>query len=323
MNIETNDADPAKIFIVDDNPRNLQVVGGILQEKGCEISMALNGTEALSYLKDHQADLVLLDIMMPEMDGFEVCRAIRNNPVTQDIPVIFLTASNDPMEITKGFETGAVDYVTKPFQTSELLARINTHLELSRKNKEVLSVNEVLEDLNKQLMDSMRQLKRAAETDPLTSLFNRRRIGEIIKSEEARVKRGRKGFSVILADIDDFKRVNDDYGHDCGDFVLQKIAMLFRSSIREQDRVARWGGEEFLFLLPETDLEGARHLAEKICLKVRETPFDFENMSLSVTATFGISFHDPAQRVEDTIKKADLRLFKGKNEGKNRVTASG
>ena len=233
----------ANILVVDDNPQNLKVVGSMLKDKGYQLSIALSGEDSIKYLEKNRADLILLDIMMPGMDGFEVCERIKANANTKDIPIIFLTARNELETITKGFESGAVDFVTKPFNAAELMARINTHLELNFKKQEVLTINA-------KLQQTMEKLKEAAETDPLTNLLNRRSISTILKDETARMKRSRKAFSVMMADIDHFKRFNDQYGHDCGDFVLRSVSTIFDDSIREQDKVARWGGRGVSFSTP-------------------------------------------------------------------------
>lgn len=196
---------------------------------------------------------------------------------------------------------------------------------ISRKRAEerIIIYNEELKKTNMHLQEALKQLEIAATTDPLTSLLNRRSITEIMENELVRIKRKREAFSLILADIDNFKRFNDSYGHDCGDFVLQSISQLINTSTREQDSVARWGGEEFLIFLPETELEGALQLAEKLRAKAQAASFKYKNLDLSVTLTFGVSVYEDATEtgLEGTIKMADISLYKGKEQGKNRVFA--
>lgn len=312
----------AHILVVDDNPMNLQVIGGLLEDKGYELAIALSGKEALAYLEKEQTDLILLDIMMPGIDGYEVCGRLKRNPITKNIPVIFLTANSEPEQIARGFEAGAVDYVTKPFHSDELMARIHTHLDLSLSKRHILIINEALKETNMQLQEALEQLEIAAKTDPLTSLLNRRSITEIMENEMVRIKRNRKSFSLILADIDDFKRINDSFGHDCGDFVLQSISELLNTSTRAQDAVARWGGEEFLIFLPETELAGALRLSEELRSKAETTCITFKELDLSITLTFGVSVYQEESGLEAAIKMADISLYKGKEQGKNRVVAS-
>lgn len=303
----------SQILVVDDNPQNLQVVGGLLSREGYELAIALSGQEALDYLSSKKTDLILLDIMMPGMDGYEVCRQLQRNPATRDIPVIFLTANSGVDQVAKGFEEGAVDYVTKPFNSTELLARIKTHLELSMTRLALLETNQ-------QLQVTLKQLEIAATTDPLTNLLNRRSMTSLLKDEIVRVQRSGRLFSLVIADIDDFKAFNDNHGHDCGDFVLTSTSALLKKCVRGQDAVARWGGEEFLLFLPETDQEGAVQLAEKLRKKIADTTVLYKGLNLQVTLTFGVASYQEAG-FEETIKKSDLALYQGKNKGKNCVVA--
>jgi diguanylate cyclase (GGDEF)-like protein len=304
-----------KILIVDDNPRNLQVLGATLRREGYELIVALNGRQALNAVERTAPDLILMDVMMPVMDGFEACRRIKAESGSRDIPLIFLTARGEPGDLLRGFEAGAVDYVTKPFHRAELLARVRTHVELRRSRL-------ALEMAYAELADTHRKLETAARTDPLTGLFNRREMLERIGAEVARFERSGATFSLALADIDDFKPFNDRHGHACGDRVLRAVADRMRERIRRQDVAGRWGGEEFLILLPDTDLAGARNAAENLRRAVRSAGCRWADEELFVSLTVGVSEFRGGMDADACLREADARLYRGKAEGKNRVVAS-
>lgn len=316
------------ILIVDDNPQNLQVLAELLDKSGYELVLALDGNQAFEFISNEKPDLILLDIMMPEIDGFEVCKRLKVKEETKDIPIIFLTAKAEVDNIVKGFETGAVDYVTKPFNTIELKMRIKTHLELKksrdelkRYNSELLRANEIINKKMKELQETKERLEIASNTDPLTSLYNRRYMTEKLKEEVVRYKRNQRIFSLISADIDFFKKVNDTYGHDCGDYMLKSISDIMCKNTREQDLISRWGGEEFLILLPETDVKGAEILSEKLRKIIEASLFEYDEYKISITMTFGVVAYDSEGGIDETIKKADNALYEGKAKGRNCVIA--
>lgn len=311
---------PSRILIVDDVSKNIQMVANILKEEGYQMTFAQNGKAALDKIRAHDFDLVLLDIMMPEINGFEVCRELKKDPATRDIPIVFLTAKVDTESIAKGFEIGGLDYVTKPFNGIELLARVKTRLELKHSREELISANQKLRETNQELLKYQKELELAARTDTLTKLSNRRDIIEKIENEKIRFERSGRPFSLVLCDIDDFKLFNDKHGHDCGDFVLVSIAEMLRSRVRKQDGVARWGGEEFLLLLPETPLEGGVILAESLRKNISDYNYKYKNNNLRITMTFGVSIFDSlSMDIEQCIKIADKALYRGKDQGKNCV----
>ncbi|MDM8550918.1 diguanylate cyclase [Desulfobacterales bacterium HSG2] len=312
-----------RILIVDDVSKNIQVVASILKDDGYQMTFAQNGKVALDKIHSHNFDLILLDVMMPGMDGFEVCRRLKQEPSTKDIPVVFLTAKTDTESLVRGFEAGGTDYVTKPFNGVELLARVRTRLELSRSRESLKVAYRELKKTNEELLKSQRKLELAAKTDTLTKLSNRRDIIEKIENERIRFERSGKPFSLVLCDIDNFKVFNDKHGHDCGDFVLVSVAEMMRGKVRKQDGVARWGGEEFLLLLPETDLEGGRILAESLREKISCNYYKYDNHNLRITMTFGVSsFSECVMNIEQCIKMADEALYEGKKRGKNCVVLS-
>jgi diguanylate cyclase (GGDEF)-like protein len=310
----------ATILIVDDHPTNLQVLLDSLQNSGYRTLIARNGEGAIKQAAFAQPDLILLDVMMPGIDGFETCQRLKQQDVTCDIPVIFMTALVETVDKVRGFEAGGVDYITKPFDQAELLARVKAHLELRRYQGELQRSNQQLAKANAELQEAQQQLELAARTDPLTQLSNRRDMIEKLDYEKVRHKRSQQAFALILSDIDDFKMFNDTYGHDCGDFILVSVADVMRSMLREQDQLARWGGEEFLVMLLETDLQRAGIVAEKIRETIATNLFLYKGLQLSVSMTFGVSVFDTFEKsIDGCIKKADLALYRGKDHGKNRV----
>jgi len=312
-----------RILIVDDVSINIQVIANILKKDGYQMSYAQSGKAALVKSNFQDFDLILLDVMMPEMNGFEVCIKLKQEPKTKDIPVIFLTAKSDTESIVRGFEAGGADYVTKPFNGVELLARVKTRLDLKRSQEALKSAYQKLKATNEKLLKSQEKLEMVARTDTLTKLSNRFDIIEKMENEKIRFERSQKPFSFILCDIDNFKLFNDQYGHDCGDFVLVSLAERIRSRVRKQDGVSRWGGEEFLLLLPETDLEGGRILAESLKETVSSNCYEYDEHKLEITMTFGVSSFSQVENIEQCIKMADSALYKGKSLGKNCVVLSG
>jgi diguanylate cyclase (GGDEF)-like protein len=319
------------VLIVDDNPHNLRVVTDMMEESGYESVIALSGKKALGFIELQKPDLILLDVKMPELDGYEVCRILKNDPQTRDIPIIFLTVQSDLDDVIKGFESGAVDFVSKPFNILELQMRTKTHLELKQirdaqkiyneqlenANRELKKANEIIRTQNEQLREVAFRLEQLSTTDALTELYNRRYMIEKLAEEVNRYKRNQNPFSIIIADIDDFKSVNDTYGHDCGDYIIQKTAQALADSVRDIDVVGRWGGEEFLILLPETVTEGALVLAERIQKNVQLSVWSYHQMPISVGLTLGIATFDGETDLDVVVKKADRALYDGKKNGKN------
>jgi diguanylate cyclase (GGDEF)-like protein len=288
-----------RILLVDDNPQNLQALGNHLKALPCQLLFALDGRRTLDAIAKHLPQLILMDIQMPDMDGFELCQKIKDNPETSDIPVIFLTAAfRDQESILKGFRVGGVDFITKPYHREELLARVKTHLKL------------------KAYQDYFRDM---SIRDPLTRLYNRRFMTERIANEEARGHRDRRVFTVALGDLDNFKRINDRYGHACGDAVLVETAATLRGAIRETDAVARWGGEEFLVLLPDTDLDGARVVLERMLNSVRDLSVTCGNRTISPTLTCGAADSRSGAQGEAVVRNADAAMYRGKTAGKDRL----
>lgn len=307
------------ILLVDDQVHEQKLLRICLEDLTPQIDYCQSADEALLYLEEKSPDLILLDVLMPGMNGFELCRRIRSVAKFAQVPVIFLTAMTETDQIVQGFESGAVDFIHKPFQARELLARVRTHLELKHSRVEMQRLAAELQEKNSLLEEALAKLEILATTDPLTGLANRRKMNEKLEEEQSRIKRQGDFFSLIMLDIDFFKRVNDEYGHDFGDYVLKRMCGLFAENLREQDMVSRWGGEEFLFLLPGTDLKGAKIAAEKIGSRIEAYSFQFHGMKARLTVTAGISLCEGRKSIEKVIKEADMALYQGKQNGRNQV----
>jgi diguanylate cyclase (GGDEF)-like protein len=307
------------VMIIDDNPQNLKFIADIIHRNDYEYIMLLDGSSAMVSAEKEKPDLILLDIMMPEIDGYKVCQELKSNPETKDIPIIFITAKTETVDILKGFEVGGVDYVVKPFNSIVLEARIRTHLEL-KKSKDNLKKNIVeLKDINEKLKIEIERCEYLANRDYLTGIYNRRYAMEKLREEYLRFKRNGKPFTIGLFDLDDFKLFNDTYGHECGDFILVSLTKLITENIRGTDCFARWGGEEFMCLLTETDTERAEILINKIKKMINDTKFVYNNIELSVTFTCGLSQINKDENIDKCLGRADKALYDGKNKGKNQV----
>ncbi|WP_457626546.1 diguanylate cyclase [Persephonella sp.] len=288
------------ILIIDDTESNIDILMEILGDD-FEIYAATDGETGLEIINEEDIDLVLLDIMMPDMDGFEVCRKLKENHRTEDIPVIFITALTDEESIEKAFDVGGSDYITKPFKHKEVLARVKMHLKLKYYQEE---------------------LKKLASTDFLTGLYNRRHMFLIGNELFEISKRYNKKLSVIILDIDRFKSINDTYGHDAGDEALKALSQIIIDRTRECDVPARLGGEEFVILLPETELEGAKKLAEDLRQAVENEIIELpDGQKLSFTVSIGVSEINLSKDLsfEKALKLADKALYEAKETGRNKV----
>ena len=309
------------IVIVDDMPDNLRLLASILQERGYKVRPAPSGNRALATIRKEPPSLILLDIMMPDMDGYKVCRHLKKDESTRDIPVIFLSALNEVFDKVKAFKAGGVDYISKPFQVEEVLIRVNTHLTICAQQKALKIQNDALKEKNALITEQKKQLELLATRDFLTGLANRRDFLAKAEQEVGRCNRAGHCFAIILLDIDHFKNVNDTHGHECGDKVLVGVARCLEQALRTQDIVARWGGEEFVCLLPETEVDGARHVAEKMRATVQSTQYDCGEQ-VTVTVTLGVCAYTGSSTIDECIRLADEALYRGKEQGRNRVVIS-
>lgn len=307
-----------RVMVVDDVANNLKVVSSMLSQIGYTTTFAANGHQALERLADFQPDLILLDLMMPEMDGIEVCKAIKAMPKFEAVPIIFVTASHEVNHLEEAFAVGAVDYITKPFKRIELVARIKTHLKLKYVTDELRCKSEALLHKNQELQMVMSQLKTLATTDPLTGVHNRRFLQDRIDQEWQRVSRYGQSFGLLILDLDNFKAVNDTYGHKMGDAVLCAVVNAVQTTIRQTDTFARYGGEEFAVLLPEISVEQILEVAERIRRVIEQAPIVREPHTIHITTSIGASTYLPQDISPDEVfKRADQGLYRAKQLGKN------
>lgn len=305
---------PYKIVALDDNTQNLKLISDVLENAGYDVALCLTSAQLFEYLEEELPDIMLLDVMVPDMSGFEACVRIKQVERLKDIPIIFLSAKTETMDIVNGLEVGGVDYITKPFRPIELIARIKTHLEIKAIRDELKNKNDTLSSLNE-------RLEEYAIKDPLTKLYNRRMMITKFDEEISRCKRTNKVFAIILLDIDNFKDVNDNYGHNFGDDVLKVFSNLLMASKRLEDFVARWGGEEFLLILPNTDHLGAKVVAERLHDHINQYEFLETNDRIKISATFGVTEFKDDDTAEKMVKKADQALYYGKTHGRDKVVA--
>lgn len=303
------------ILIVDDNPTNLSVLSHTLKSAGFNIRVAMDGESAIELVNCEPPDLILLDVQMEALDGFETCSRLKANPDTQKIPIIFITALADPQAKIKGFAVGAVDYITKPFYAAEVIARVSVHLQLSFLTRQVTEQAIALRKANQ-------ELRNLIHIDSLTQIANRRQFDTCIEREWRRLAREQAPLALILCDVDYFKKYNDCYGHIAGDICLQNIAKaLMRAVTRPADLVARYGGEEFGIILPNTNTEGAIRVAERIQAEIEQLRILHSQSEVSayVTVSLGISSQLPhwEMSTEKSIAAADRALYCAKQQGRN------
>jgi diguanylate cyclase (GGDEF)-like protein len=295
-------SDRQTVLIVDDTPANIEVLNAILGVE-YEILFATSGRDALVILADQTPDLILLDITMPEMDGYEVCRRLKADPHTCNIPVIFITSLSEEEDETRGLEVGAIDYLSRPIRAPVVKARVQNHLELKR-------YRDKLENLS--------------AMDGLTGIPNRRRLDEYLDQEWLRGLRSQSPLSVCMMDVDFFKRFNDLYGHAAGDNCLRRVALALASVIRRPaDFVARYGGEEFIYVLPDTDSDGAVDLAEKFRDSVAALgiPHADSTTATYVTISGGLATAVPTEDSSPAqlLEAADRLLYWAKRAGRNQI----
>lgn len=281
----------SKILIVDENIKTRKMLHRHLTKGGYEVSEAENGQIALEKIRDELPEVVLLDVMMSDMTGFEVCQQLRKTPQYELIYIIMLTALTGSKDKIEGLDKGADDCVTKPFDISELFARIRVGERTALK-------------------------KREATIDGLTKIYNRNYFDMYLAQEVSRAKRYERELSLIMADIDFFKQINDTYGHLTGDTVLQEFAQILMQQCRKSDLIARFGGEEFIILLPETPLKGGIIVAERMCERIATHIFqEVEH----ITASFGVANLITDRDGRELLRRADSALYQAKKNGRNQV----
>jgi diguanylate cyclase (GGDEF)-like protein len=295
-----------KVLIAEDDPISRRLLEVTLAKWGYEVVSCPDGETAWDTLQQANApSLAILDWMMPGMDGLQVCREVRQMMTEPYTYMLLLTAKSQKDDIIAGLEAGADDYLTKPFDASELRMRL-------RAGRRIL-------DLQTELIFAREELRRQATYDSLTRLLNRAAVCDLLQRELGRAEREHLPLSIILADIDFFKRINDTYGHLAGDAVLRETSQCMRSVVRPYDGIGRYGGEEFLLVLPGCDHDGAFALAERLRECVESNPMALAEGIVPITLSLGVASNDLTWDIETLIGAADTALYRAKNNGRNRV----
>jgi diguanylate cyclase (GGDEF)-like protein len=299
-----------EVMLVEDSRTQALKFQIMLESHGYHVTVAQNGLEAMNMLLNSQTSIVISDWIMPEMDGSELCRAIRKHDFGNYLYIILLTAKDSKNDIIEGLEAGADDYLTKPVDEAELIARLTTAERVIR--------------LESSLKKRNREIALLSITDPLTKCFNRGYLNDNLPKAVKRAIRYQQKLSIIMCDIDHFKPVNDQYGHQAGDIVLKAVVTVLNSLLRKDiDWMARYGGEEFVVVLPETDLNGATIAAERFRSRISQLVTPIEGNDIQITASFGIAAitHENDKSyltTDDLIKAADRCLYQAKDRGRNK-----
>lgn len=298
-----------RVLIAEDEPVSRRLLQGTLTRWGYDVLVARDGQEAwdLFCSDEDPPRLAILDWMMPNMDGPEVCQRIRKEGREEYTYIVLLTAKNRKENLIEGLDAGADDYITKPFDSDELEVRV-------RAARRII-------DLQSKLLNAQKALRKQATHDPLTELFNRGAILDVLTKELSRVQREQKSISVILADIDHFKHINDTFGHRAGDAALKEVSHRMLENLRSYDSVGRYGGEEFLIVLPGLDEHSALGRADKFRLAVAQTPVPIKEQAIPITISVGIAVVGPGDDLhpERLVHRADEAMYEAKNTGRNRV----
>lgn len=289
-----------KILVVDDNLNNIRLLTDILEDENFTVYTADNGAAVLAMVHKLKPDVILLDIMMPGLDGFEVCKLLKNDFDIKDIPVIMVTAKTEGIDIKKSLGMGAFDYIKKPIDEIEVIARVQSAIRF------------------KQTQD---KLKEMAMKDGLTGLYNHALLIELFEKEIDKQQRNNGSISFAMIDIDNFKKINDTYGHISGDTVLKELSNILMSSVRGGDIVGRYGGEEFSIVFPGIDEQNAFQLCERIRKEVEDFNFEIGIETVKITISIGINFNELKGIINkrEIIQKADEALYRAKHNGRNRV----
>jgi two-component system, cell cycle response regulator len=297
-----------KVLVADDSATSRQMLRSVLAKWGYDVVLAENGAQAWDILADTDPPpMAILDWVMPYLSGPEVCRKVRDTHREPYTYILLLTSKNTKGETVEGLEAGADDYIIKPFDQHELQVRL-------RAGKRII-------DLQMNLLEAREELRERAEKDLLTMLPNRSAICAVLRQEISRCHRDRRTVGVILLDIDHFKQINDSYGHFAGDAVLRETATRLRANMRPYDQVGRYGGEEFLVVLPNCDLEQASHQAERMRVRLGESSMTLEGIAVDISASFGVTVSDGSERDPDVfVRVADEALYRAKASGRNCVS---
>jgi diguanylate cyclase (GGDEF)-like protein len=297
------DAGAARILVVDDDPVGARLVDGVLRAAGFASSFCCDAEKAFEVIRSESPDLVILDVVMPQMDGFRLCQRVRAHPGLQLTPIIFLTRKGDLEQRVRGLQVGGNDYLAKPFEPRELVARVRSHLQ------------------------RLFELREMAIRDGLTRCYNSKHFKMRLEQEMARAQRDHTHLSLGMLDIDTFKKINDSYGHPAGDAVLSHLASILTASMRSADVVARYGGDEFGFLLVDAAVPEATIIANRLRERVERHRFELpavrsELINVSCTVSVGVAAFQPNDTVHGLLQRADGALYEAKQSGRNRVWIS-
>lgn len=302
----------ATILIIEDSKSQANLTRDFLEKNGYEVLWASDGISGIKAVKSNSIDLILLDLVLPDMSGNDICRWLKLNGDTKGIPIIMLTVKKSLDDKVSSLEAGADEYLAKPYNEVELNVTIYAALRTK-------ALQDELKLRNKQTEELLTKVEYLAITDPLTGLYNRRFFDNVIKKELNEGKRYRQNVTCLMLDIDHFKRINDTYGHETGDSVLKEISTLLKTLLREVDTIARWGGEEFIVMMPHTDINGALVPASRILKTIADKLFA-KIPDEHITVSIGLACSGETQNTPDIlVNAADLALYEAKRKGRNRI----
>jgi diguanylate cyclase (GGDEF)-like protein len=339
---------PTNLLIVDDNQDHLDLMVDILKEDSrYNLFKAVSGEEALEVVADHDIQIVILDVVMPGMDGYEVCRQIRRKYRLKPLQIVMISGFNHKNDLDELLELGADDFISKPITALELQARLKAAIIRLRDQTELYGVLQkdaqsdgknintlVAENyqlrqeyqkvrrINEELAQNCQQLEQLASLDTLSGLLNRRTLFQRIETEMERTTRLDWPLTGIMIDIDHFKRVNDNYGHQCGDMVIQEIGAKLTKSLRKYDYAGRYGGEEFFVLFSNTTSDIAQSIAERFRLDMQEAEFRCGEERFGITVSVGVAQYTPGESPDRWINRADGAMYQAKQRGRNQVVVS-
>lgn len=295
--------------MIDDSMLACEMVKRVFQGSRMTVFSACSGAEGLRGAKENKPDLILLDLTLKGEDGYAICEMLKKDAALANIPIVFITSTNDAHSIARAFEVGAVDYICKPFSEVELVARVKAHLKYK-------FVTDALKRMNRRLIEAFEENNRLAMKDPLTDLYNRRYLWERMR-DLYRTREEGLSAALFILDIDNFKQINDTYGHGYGDVVLEKVAQIIQEGTLNAGCAGRWGGEEFLVILSPSTIEEAMATAEEVRKKIECHHFINQGKRVFCTATIGLAPVDFSRDIEYSINAADQGLYEGKAGGKN------
>jgi len=295
-----------KVLIIDDEQANIRLLEAILKPAAYNTISVDNGMEGIELAQTETPDIILLDIMMPDLDGYQVTTKLKADPLTRNIPIVLITALESVDDKIRGIESGADDFLSKPVNSCELLARMR-------------AVRQRME-IQLQMENRVREATLQAITDPLTGLYNRQYMKHDMERHMLRARRYEQPMSLFFIDVDNFKHINDTHGHASGDNVLKQLSRCFKGSLRGSDMIARYGGDEFIAILPGTNHEAAMCVAEKLRLEVTKLNFDMSG-GCKVTISIGLTEMGQDEDFKKMIERADMALYQAKSAGRNRVAS--